>query len=280
MARAWTRPGVRRLVRPLFSARTPSSWVFLCGCYNSGTTILREVLGAHPRIATLPREGVVFTDAFPDLEAGGWQRMWHRHAALASMHGVDPAATARRAIRDWSPWWARGADVFLEKSITHGSRMPFLQQAFPGARFIFVMRNGYCAAEGILRRARPSGAARDVLGQAAYPPAEAARQWVVANETYLSDRPELDNLLEVRYEDFAARPVEVLGQMLEFLGLDDAELTDLGDGELSMGRRRFAIRDQNAESLARLTAPQRAEIAEVIGPTMRCLGYPDGGEAK
>jgi len=151
LARAWMRPSLRRVARPLLGPRAPRRWVFAAGCYNSGTTILREILGAHPQIATLPREGVRMTDAFPEMEAEGWTRMWHRNADTAALEGHDPAWVADRAMRDWSPWWARGAEIFLEKSIVHGSWMSFLQDAFPEARFVFVVRNGFCAAEGILR---------------------------------------------------------------------------------------------------------------------------------
>lgn len=245
----------------------------MTGCYNSGTTILREILGAHPDIATLPREGVRFTDVFPDLQTGGWTRMWHRNAALADMSGHDPAAVARRAAWDWAPWWRRGARVFLEKSITHSARMPFLARAFPEASFIFVIRNGFCASEGILRRARPGPEAARALGRDTYPPAEAATQWRVANETYLRDRPGLGRVLEVRYEAFAERPGEVLRDILAFLDLPDAPLEDLGGGKVAMGARTFTIRDQNAESLARLSPAEKAEIAEVIVPLMRQLGY-------
>ena len=123
LVRGWMRPGIRKAARPILRPREPRRWVFVAGCYNSGTTILREILGAHPDIATLPREGVRMTDAFPDVERQGWRRMWHRNAASTVLDGHDPARVADRAKRDWSPWWTRGADIFLEKSIVHGSRM-------------------------------------------------------------------------------------------------------------------------------------------------------------
>lgn len=277
LARLWLRPGIRRLARPFLSVRQPLQWVFMTGCYNSGTTILREILGAHPDIATLPREGVRFTDAFPDLHAGGWARMWHRNAEAADLAAQDPALLARQAARDWGPWWRRNASVFLEKSITHAAWMPFLQQAFPGARFIFVIRNGFCAAEGILRRARPGPGAARILGRETYLPAEAAQQWKAANDVYIRDRSHLAQLHEIRYEAFAANPAETLREALDFLGLSDSALTDLGAGQVAMGARVFRIADQNAESLARLDATARDQISAVIEPMMHRLGYASSG---
>lgn len=273
LARAWMRPSVRRIARLPFRPRQPRHWIFAAGCYNSGTTILREILGAHPEIASLPREGVRMTDAFPELEAKGWKRMWHRNAELAALDGYDPASVAERAMRDWAPWWARGADIFFEKSIVHGSWMPFLQDAFTDSRFVFVVRNGFCAAEGILRRARPGSEAATILGRETYPPAEAARQWVVSNEAWLRDQEKLKNAYEFRYETFVADPGRVVREMLDFVGADSEPFRDYGDGRIEMGDRPFTIRNENTASLARLDDNAHDEIAGVIAPTMTRLGY-------
>ena len=263
--------------RPFFSVRTPEKWLFVTGCYNSGTTILRDLLGAHPAVATLPMEGDRLTGAYSDLEGGGWQRMWHLSAEADAARSVaDPEARAQQAVGDWNPWWARGAQVFLEKSISHGNRMPVLAAGFPEARFIFVIRNGFCVSEGILRRARPVGAAARQLGRDHYLPAEAARQWVASNEAYLRDRAALPHLLEFRYDDFAANPMGAVRDVLDYLDLPDAPLQDLGGGRLAMGKREFHIRDENAASIARLSPEQHAEIAEVIDPMMETLGLSDG----
>src|SRR5690606_5918555 len=152
-----------RVFGPFLRPREPETWVFMGGCYNSGTTILREMIGAHPAVASLPREGVELTDAFPVLEADGWVRMWFRNADKADLSGREPVALADRAKRAWSPWWRRDARAFSEKSIIHGAWMPTLDAGFSNARFIGVIRNGYCVCEGIRRRARPSGKARETL---------------------------------------------------------------------------------------------------------------------
>lgn len=35
----------------------PDKWLFVVGCYNSGTTLLAEMLSRHPNISGLPTEG-------------------------------------------------------------------------------------------------------------------------------------------------------------------------------------------------------------------------------
>ena len=280
LVRLWLKPSLRAVLRPVMPKRQPQAWVFMGGCYNSGTTILREMLGAHPEVATLPREGVVMTDAFPALEAGGWQRMWWRNADKVAAVAADPARVAARAQADWAPWWRRGAKVYLEKSIAHGAWMPALEQGFENARFIGVIRNGYCACEGIRRRAKPSGAAAAELGREDYPLAEVGRQWVHANEVLLRDREALGQYHEIRYEAFAEAPADTLRALFRFVGVDDSVVEDLGGGHLRVAGRDFTVANQNAASLARLSAQDLAEITPVIGPMLDQLGYDrEGGAA-
>lgn len=274
--RLWVRLRLWRIIGPVSPSRQPQRWVFMGGCYNSGTTILREILGAHPEIATLPREGVRLTSAFPDLSADGWQRMWYRHAEKTELQGVDLRMLAHQARKDWAIWWARGKPVFLEKSIVHGAWMPKLQEGFGECRFIGVIRNGFCAAEGIRRRAHPSGQAARELGRDHYTIADAARQWVFANERLARDRYRVTCYHEIRYEDFVDDPAAVLTALFRFIGVDETAFT-CRNGTIEIGGRRFIIRNDNPSSIGRLTAEDRAAFLEVAGSTMRDLGYdPDG----
>jgi len=273
LVRLWLRLRLREALRPMIRPRQPQGWIFMGGCYNSGTTILREILGAHPDIGTLPREGLDLTDAFPDLEQGGWPRMGFRNAQMIDQVNADPTAAADRAQRDWSLWWDRGAKVFLEKSILHGAWMPALEQGFQGARFIGVVRNGYCACEGIRRRSRPAGVAAQLLGQATYPIDEVGRQWVFSNQALRRDGPKLGQYREIRYEDFTANPAGTARDLFRFVGLDDRLVQDQGGGKIRVGTREFTISNQNADSIARLTSSDLAAINPVISPMMRDLGY-------
>jgi len=271
--RLWMRAGLRHLVGPMIPIRHPEGWIFIVGCYNSGTSILREILGAHPQIATLPREGVELTGVFPDLETGGWQRMWHRNVERADLSRRDPTVIAVQAMRDWAPWWGSGARFHLEKSIVHAAWMPALQAGFDNARFVGVIRNGLCASEGIRRRARPHGRARQVTGAEVYPIEEAGRQWVFANTALLRDRGELRRYTEIRYEDFTADPVVTIRELFADIGVDPEILEDEGPGRLRIGARRFHVTDHNAESAARLSDADIAALHPVIGPMMERLGY-------
>jgi hypothetical protein len=279
IARGWIATRAWRFVSPFMPDRQPQRWVFMCGCYNSGTTILREILGAHPEVASLPREGVRLTGAFPNLEAGGWQRMWFRNATLSDLAGQDPIGLSRRARKDWAPWWRPGAAVFLEKSIVHGSWMPFLEKGFGDCRFVGLVRNGFCASEGIRRRARPSGAAAAELGRDHYEMRDVGQQWVFANARLARDRHNVQHYMEIRYEEFAADPVSVLTRLFRFIGVDETAFHQTESGAIEINGRRFTIRNDNPASLARLTEADRADFLSVAAPMMQELGYDIGGQA-
>ena len=233
--RVWIRYRLWRIISPFFHAREPKTWVFMGGCYNSGTTILREMIGAHPDVASLPREGVEMTDVFPNLEVDGWVRMWYRNADKSDLSDRDPVVLARRAKRDWAPWWRRDAQAFIEKSIVHGAWMPALDAGFPNARFIGVIRNGYCVCEGIRRRASPNGAAREILGRNDYPIDEVGRQWVFANEVLIRDHSRVQNYRAVQYEDFTANPIETIRALFDFIGVNPDAVTKDIDGVIVIG---------------------------------------------
>ena len=275
----WVRFRMWRVFFRFLPMRHPEKWIFMGGCYNSGTTILREVLSSHPDIGSLPREGVELTSVFPNLEKNGWQRMWHRNSSsVDQMTKRDPQDAARVAARDWSVWWPRGKKVFLEKSIVHGAWMPFLERGFDNCYFIGVIRNGYCAAEGIRRRARPFGQAATDIGADRYKMSDTASQWVYSNECLQRDSNQVARYHEVRYEDLAAEPEKVLREIFQFIGVDDSPMTMVDRKTVSIGGRRFVIRNDNPASLARLSEVERKEYFSVAGQMMKQLGYDEVAE--
>jgi hypothetical protein len=271
LGKLWRKPGFRRMVRPLLSEKQPEKWLFVVGCFNSGTTILRRLLESHPDISAMVREGAKMTDAFPDLEAGGWPRMMFANRHLWDLPEDGAEQRARLARRDWSFWFDGRAKVFFEKSIDHTTRMGWMDRHFPGAHFIAIRRNGYCVNEGIMRRACPSGAARAQVGER-YPPELCAEQWVAFDETVTRGCAEVQRAVEIRYEDLMAQPVETMRALFAFLGLVQPEMTFTGDTLVIAGQSHQLL-DQNARSLARLTPEEIAAMAPIMKETMARHGY-------
>lgn len=266
---------VRRTVGRLAAHRQPDRWAFIMGCYNSGTTLLWDLLGAHPEIGRLPKEGVQLTPELTRPEDHGWTRMWVRCEEHVSLPAEPDPEKARRLQRDWAPWWPRGARVYIEKSIANVPRMRWFDRNFPGARFIGITRNGFCAAEGIQRRAAPRGAARQSYGAERYSIDMAGQQWVTANERMLEHAESVGSFKLTSYEALMARPEEVLGELFTYLGCDPAaaEMHTDADGRFHLGGRVFDLRNRNESSLARLSEAEKATLRPVLKPTMEKLGY-------
>lgn len=92
--------------RGLTLARQP---VFVCGAHRSGTTLVRDLLDAHPALAVLPSEGTFFTNLEKRLErlmpgqrlaflGGEWLRR------LANPIHQEPYWLLGRSAGEWSPY--------------------------------------------------------------------------------------------------------------------------------------------------------------------------------
>jgi hypothetical protein len=269
--RAYRYPVVRGLAHRLLKPRTPRAWLFVVGCYNSGTTLTREILAAHPSVRTLPREGVRLTSVLPRPEDLGWTRMWIPCPEHLVMPGPDRPDLAARAIADWTPWWGRGGEVFVEKSISNVTRMEWLDHHFPGAYFLGITRDGYAVADGIRKRARPTGPVAHEFPDG-YPLSLTARQWVDANERLLAGAKSVRRYHGIRYEDLATDPVAVLADVWRFLELAPPPTTFAG-GVLTVGAQTFTVDNRSRAVVDRLSADDFRVMNPILREMQARLGY-------
>lgn len=267
----------RRLLSPMATDLQPQRWIFIVGCYNSGTTLLRDLLGRHPQICALPSEGVRLTDALPRPEQFGWHRLWCRCIGDMRLE-EDPARSATRSARIRRHWsLALPADPInvLEKSIANTARLPFLQAQFAPAYFIHLVRNGYAVAEGIRRKGEPRRFGQHEFGDS-WPIDLCAEQWRVSLDQVTHDAANNDEmanqLLEVRYEALANDAASELLRITRFLDLSAMPDGDAA-GDFHIHGVRSVIRDMNADSLARLSATDIDAIDAVAGDALRRCGY-------
>lgn len=239
----------------------PERWVFLVGCYNSGTTLLHDLLAGNPAIGSLHTEGQFLTDQLVLPKAVGLARLWAiepQHFQLDENAGLDVGVDKIKR-----QWGARFDDphrpILIEKSPTNAARTRWLQRHFAPASFIGIVRDGYAVAEGIHRKAEHSLE-------------DAARQWARSNEIMLDDFEHLERKMIVRYEDLCARPAAVLSETLEFLGLRPHD-DQVGEREFQVHEQTSAIRNMNERSMVALSAGDRALIERVAGDVLRRLGY-------
>ena len=261
----------RALMAPLGRDLSPQRWIFLVGCYSSGTTLLRSIMARHPEIAALPSEGVKLTSGLPAPEQFGWHRMWSQcvNQVRLDPHGGDRrAATVRR---HWSLALPAGATNILEKSIANTARLPFLQAHFQPAHIICLVRNGSAVAEGIRRKSEP-GRRGNTQYPDKYPIGLCADQWCVSDNLVEGDRPGLQRFLQVRYEDLTARPAEVLRQITDFLELSPLPGESTA-GEWIIHGVRSEVRNMNQQSLDRLSRQDLDEINSVAADVLTRHGY-------
>ena len=112
------------------------------------------------------------------------------------------------------------------KTPPNTGRIPVLQDLFPDARFVHIVRNPYPVYQSMrnmYRKVLPAQALQDFEW-------ETIDAWILdayrrLMTKYLEDRKLIapERLFEVRYEDLDERPLEVLEQMYDHLGLGDFE---------------------------------------------------------
>ena len=256
----------QRVAVPFGRELTPQRWIFIVGCYNSGTTLLKEMLAEHLEIGTLPGEGVRFTDALPRPEERGWNRMWCRCVEDVRLPPEGQEERVRRIKRQWSMVFPRGRPNLLEKSIANAARLPFLQAHFQPAHIVYLVRDGYAVAEGIRRKARP-WLWENPEYSGLYPIELCAEQWRETDRLIRADLWQIDRFLPVYYEELTRDPAGALRRITDFL-----ELAPISE-EVFLRRWKVhgeeaPIRNMNDRSHAQLSAADLKAIREVAGEVL------------
>jgi hypothetical protein len=260
-----------QLNREVRIALTPvpkdKTWVFLVGCYNSGTTLLAELLGQHPSISALSTEGHFITDQFVKDYDIGLPRMWVEREDLFRLDENDEGPDALRVTKEWAMRLDLKKPVLVEKSPPNSAKMRWLQKHFENAHFVGIMRNGYAVAEGITRKADPKHLVDS------WPIEMSAYQWKRSNEVMQEDAEHLKRFMWISYEDLAEDTATTLNKITDFIGIDNFEAFE-SDRNWSIHERDEQVRNMNDESISRLSAEQKSTITDIAGDMLDAFGYP------
>jgi hypothetical protein len=229
---------IKHVFTALPAAPAPVQPVLVIGCHRSGTTLLHDALACSSELASLGDEGPVLWEAFHD----------------PSQHGWGSNALGRGDVTENERKWiyrvvqtVGGGLRFLEKTPTNSLRVPYLDELFPDAMFVFLRRRAADNVNALIEgwRARPRFVTYRLpeplegLGDrsghewsfALVPgwrelrraPLEevCARQYVECNEAVIRARAELDpaRTIDVAYEDLVERPSEEIARVFGELGL-------------------------------------------------------------
>jgi hypothetical protein len=263
-------PLVQRMLLPFGREITGKRWVFVLGCYNSGTTLLAEMLQSHPRFGGLPNEGAFLTDGLPYPERFGWPRMWHKCADRLRVR-TDDHGRAERVRRHWSLWLRGDQDYVVEKTVSNVFRIDFLAETFPDAHFVYIVRNGYAVAAGIRKKANLRRWANpDGLRQ--YPIEMCARQWSETDREVRQSPLFPDRIHRLSYEELTEAPQSVMNRIWRRLGAEEYQEQGLWD-DMHIHEVRSRIRNMNARSFADLSRDDIATITEVSRSELDDYGY-------
>lgn len=268
-------PLVRRLLRGFHAEPMPERWIFVVGCYNSGTSLLARILASHPEVGGLPDEGIYYTGELPYPEQFGWPRMWIR--CLDDVR-LDPDRVSRERVsrikREWAVFFPGDTPNLLEKSVSNSARVEFLARHFRPASFVEIVRNGYAVAEGIRRRAHPGEWGNPEYGDR-YPIELCAEQWAKTDEVLEAAAGEVGRFHTVRYEDLAEDPDGTMGGVTDFLGIPGFD-RGLGERVWYINDRAAKIRNMNPASLERLSDDDVSRIERTAGRRLDRYGYRPG----
>jgi hypothetical protein len=244
--------------------------IFNIGARRSGTFWLQRSISAHPQIGAVPSETHLFfgvSELFERLQ----------HAARSSPQ-VAASFVERDVLLDRTRdlcdavlgvHLAPGDLYVAERTALHVQRLPLVDEVYPDARLIHIIRDGRDAARSLA--AQDFGP--DRLG-------EAAAEW---REAILAARaaglpPE--RYREVRYEELLEDPELLIRGIYDWLGVaaeDDVMAGVLAEVRTPANVDRVERRGIGAEKWQdAFTAEDLAAFEAVAGDLLRELGYPEG----
>ena len=189
--------------------------MFVGGLHRSGTSLLTRCLMRHPLVSGFEGTGVpedegqhLQTVYRPAKDHGGPGRFaFDPDARLTEDSPLVTDESRGRLMEEWGRFWDTTKPVLVEKSPPNLVRGRFLQALFPGAGLVMLQRHPLAVAYATQKWSRTS--LRSLV-----------RHWLAAHEAFEEDRPRLEHVHLVRYEDFVADPTATLEAVYGFLGLE------------------------------------------------------------
>lgn len=216
---------------------------FILGCYNSGTTLVKQCVCAHPLVSTTPVE-TPFLSSISTYQETGWGRALYGNVARIEADRKAGRPFERETyLRELSPWMRK--PVFIDKSVPNSVRVPGLANAFPDAKFVYVYRKPAGVIRGIRKRSRPEADAGLIFSGEPYSDAFLYQQWKYFNQCIVEDADRFPGRIHFcSYERFLASPVEELTRIYEFLGLPMPEISH-NEAGLRVGTTEIGFHNQS-----------------------------------
>jgi len=272
LQRAYKIDFIRYILSSLVMNISKKRYVFIVGCYDSGTTLLNYILGCHDGISSLPTEGVALTNQLSIPEDFGWPRMWYKCMDRIRLKENDNKVNVSRLKKEWGFWFDKKKPIFIEKSISNSARIKWLNKNFDRPYFIWIIRNGYCVAEGIRRRVKQTKIKAFKYAEEGYPIEWCARQWIINNEIIENEIKNTKRAIKIKYEDLTDNSETTISSILQWLPVQNKHVPKFN--HFKFHGKTSSIYNMNNESIARLSNKDIIKINEVAGIYLEKWGYP------
>lgn len=296
--------------------------IFIVGCHRSGTTVLYEALAKHPDLVyftnasnLLPKfpilsnifcgllglddavqerflqDGITITPFTPNEGI----RIWERYASEQADYCLDETydnpqmknylkLTIRKHLKHFH------GKRFINKNPDNSVRIRYLNELFPDAYFINIIRDGRAVCSSLLKardlaenffgpnhRHSTSGIKTNNWQEIkqvwdSNPVAGSGMLWQAVIETIERDRDSISKTryMELRYEDFVAQPLKYLRQMVNFCQLPWEPSTE---SLLEKTASKITLNERNNAWRRRLSSDELNCLMNIIGTTMVQYGY-------
>ncbi len=290
------RRNVPRVAQPLSlavpRAEPPRRPILVIGCPRSGTSALLQVLLQSPELRSIHNEGHILWDPHHHPRDRGWDS--------DALGREDVSERERAYIYLAVRMWVRDRR-FVDKTAENCLRIPYLQELFPDASFVFLRRRAADTVNSLMEawRARPRFVKYRLpepltgLGElsgnrwsfALIPgwrelrdaPLEeiCARQYITCNTAALEGREGVDRSRwhELAYEDLVASPTETARRLCEQLGLSfDPAIASYAAG---FDRRHSSttLTSPRPGKWREQNGPEIERIMPLLAPVERRLGW-------
>ncbi len=250
----------------------------IIGCARSGTSILGELVAAHPDVRYLHEAHEIWR------KAGSGEDGSHR---LTAEHATP------RVVRRIRKRFARelgDARLLVEKCPRSALRVPFIRAVLPEAKIIHIVRDGRDVSCSLLpgiggsewRHLKPPNW-RELMAHA-HGIVRCARAWRTIMEITLADLAAVPHLC-VRYEELVGDPRGVARRVVGYLGLDEhravlefcEKIQNTTRGSYQAQRQEKWCRDDHAVRIGRwrenLSDDEAATVEDILRPMLVRLGY-------
>lgn len=238
--------------------------IFIVGSPRSGTTLLRYIIDAHPNILCPPCETFIFSTLNATFNGFIWkdhyeQLPFKREALIRWLRKYIMDLFGNLAVKAGKKRWA-------EKTPSHVLFMDFINEVFPDAQFIHMIRNGYDVVKSL--KNIHWGSKNVVIN---------ANLWVkhVSKGREYARKISPERYIEIRFEDLINNTEQTIKNICDFLGeeVNSRMLQYYLPENNSWGLKLKPLKKEDIGKYKDLNIFERRNFKKIAGPLMRELGY-------